>query len=65
MNFLDFFREDNGMLSSARLYTFVALVTAVILTFTGGTFELIVTYLTAAFTGKVVSKLGEAKVSTK
>ena len=60
--FAQFFEDDEHHLSSARLYSFVALITAVILTFSGGSYEMTLTWLMAAFTGKVASKLTENKV---
>lgn len=59
MRIQEFFEESDGQLSSARLYTFIALITGVILTFTGGSYDLIITYLGFAFGGKVASKLTE------
>ncbi len=59
-----FFEEDNGNLSSIRLYCFIALIVAVVLTFMGGSFEMIVLWITSAFAPKSIQKAIE-KMPTK
>ena len=63
--FAQFFEEENGQLSALRLYSFVALIVAAVLTFQGGAYELILTWIVAAFAPKVIGKLAENKVGQK
>lgn len=58
---LEFFQEDNGNLSSMRLYCFIALIVAAILSFKGGSFELILMWIVATFAPKSIQKFSEAK----
>jgi len=59
-----FFEEDNGNLSSIRLYCFIALIVAVILSFAGGSFEMVILWLVSAFAPKSIQKVVE-KMPTK
>lgn len=54
---VEFFEDHNGQLSAMRLYCFVALIVAVVLSFIHPiNFGLIVTWLTAAFAPKAIQK---------
>ena len=65
MRLSEFFEEENGQLSSLRLYSFIALLVSAVLTFQGGGYELILTWIVAAFAPKVIGKIAEAKVEKK
>ena len=55
-----FFEEESGKPSSMRLYSIVALVVAVVLSFhTPINFGLVITWLIAAFAPKSIQKLAE------
>lgn len=56
-----FFEDDNGNLSSMRLYCFIALLVAVALAFTGGSFDMVILWLVSAFAPKSVQKFIEVK----
>lgn len=62
MKIAEFFQEDGGKLSSIRLYCFMALCTAIVLSFTDGSYEFVLTYLVAAFAPKAFSKFSEKKI---
>ena len=55
----EIFTEDNGRLSAMRIYCLVALVVAVALAFTGGSLEMIILWLVAAFAPKSIQKYAE------
>ncbi len=58
------FKEDNGNFSAMRVYCFIALIVAVVLTFTGGSFEMVILWLVSAFAPKSIQKAIE-KMPTK
>jgi len=62
MKILEFFQEANGQLSSLRLYSFMAICTAIVLTFTGGSYEVILSWMVAGFVPKAFGKLAEGKL---
>ncbi len=51
-----FFTDDSGNLSAMRLYCFIALIVAVVLSFNGGPFNMVILWITAAFTPKAIQK---------
>ena len=54
---VEFFEDHTGQLSSMRLYCFIALIVAVVLSFIRPVnFGLVITWLTAAFTPKALQK---------
>ncbi|MFH2032553.1 MAG: hypothetical protein ABIJ40_18295 [Bacteroidota bacterium] len=61
MKISQFFEESNGKLSSMRLYCFIALCVAAVLSFTGGSYEFVLTWLVAAFAPKGFQKFSEEK----
>ncbi len=63
MKIAEFFQEDSGKLSSMRLNCFMAIVTAIILSFNSGSYEFVLTFLVAGFAPKAFAKFSEAKVS--
>ena len=57
MKLMEFFEDDSGRLSAMRLYCFVALVMAAVLSLRQPVdFGLVVTWLTAAFAPKAIQK---------
>jgi len=56
---IQIFQENNGTMSSMRVYCFIALIVAAILSFNGGSFEMIILWLVAAFAPKSIQKYAE------
>jgi len=64
MKILEFFQEDNGNLSSMRLYCFIALLVAAVLSFQQAPFETLILWVVAAFAPKSIQKFSEKKKET-
>ena len=54
-----FFEDDNGNLSAMRLYCFIALIVAVVLSFMDGGIDMVILWLVSAFAPKTVQKFVE------
>lgn len=70
MKILEIFSDDDGRLSAMRLYSFIALIVAVLLSFKGflksaTNMEFIYIWVSAAFAPKVVQKLIEKLADKK
>lgn len=55
----EIFQENNGNMSAMRVYCFIALLVAVALSFNGGSFDMIILWLVAAFAPKSIQKFTE------
>ena len=62
---VEFFEDNEGRMSSMRLYSFISLITAIIITFTGGSYEMVLTYLVVAVGGKSTQKMIEDIAANK
>lgn len=56
MKVLEFLQEANGQLSQARLFALLGIIVATVLTFTGGGYDLILTWLGVATGIKLAQK---------
>ncbi len=63
MRISQFFEDDNGELSAMRLYGFIALIVAVVLTFQQPVdFQMVLTWLIFSFSPKTLQKIIESKI---
>lgn len=56
-----FFKDNEGNFSSIRLFSFIALVIAGVLSFKGSDFDITTIWLVAAFAPKTIQKFAEKK----